>query len=128
MRIAGTNIPNEKKILFSLPYIYGIGPTLARQVLEVAKVDGNIRTKDLTNEQQDAIRAIVEKSYKTEGDLRREVQANIKTLKDIKSYRGIRHMKHLPVRGQNTKRNSRTVRGNARKTMGSGRKPTGGKT
>ena len=128
MRIAGTNIPKEKKILFSLPYIYGIGPTLAGKVLEAAKVDGNIRTKDLTNEQQDAIRAIVEKSYKTEGDLRREVQANIKTLKDIKSYRGIRHMKHLPVRGQNTKRNSRTVRGNARKTMGSGRKPTGGKT
>ena len=84
MRIAGTNIPNEKKILFSLPYIYGIGPTLARQVLEVAKVDGNIRTKDLTNEQQDAIRAIVEKSYKTEGDLRREVQANIKTLKILR--------------------------------------------
>ena len=128
MRIAGTNIPNEKKIQFSLPYIYGIGPTLARKVLEAAKVDGNIRTKDLTNEQQDAIRAIVEKSYKTEGDLRREVMANIKTLKDIKSYRGIRHMKHLPVRGQRTKTNSRTVRGNVRKTMGSGRKPTGGKT
>ena len=128
MRIAGTNIPNEKKIQFSLPYIYGIGPTLARKVLEAAKVDGNIRTKDLTDAQQDAIRAIVEKSYKTEGDLRREVQANIKTLKDIKSYRGIRHMKHLPVRGQNTKRNSRTVRGNVRKTMGSGQKPAGQKT
>jgi small subunit ribosomal protein S13 len=128
MRIAGTNIPNEKKILFSLPYIYGIGQTLSRKVLEAAKVDGNIRTKDLTDAQQDAIRAIVEKAYKTEGDLRREVMANIKTLKDIKSYRGIRHMKHLPVRGQNTKRNSRTVRGNTRKTMGSGRKPGGQKT
>ncbi|MSU75336.1 MAG: 30S ribosomal protein S13 [Candidatus Magasanikbacteria bacterium] len=128
MRIAGTNIPNEKKILFSLPYIYGIGPTLSRKILEVAKVDGNIRTKDLSNEQQDSIRAIVEKSYKTEGDLRREVQANIKTLKDIKCYRGIRHMKHLPVRGQNTKRNTRTVRGNTRKTMGSGRKTSGLKT
>lgn len=122
MRIASTNIPNEKKIEFALPYIYGIGHTLAKKILAAAKIDGNIRTKDLTNEQQDLLRAIVEKSYKTEGDLRREIQANIKAMKDIKSYRGIRHMKHLPVRGQTTKRNSRTVRGNTRKTMGSGRR------
>lgn len=128
MRIAGTNIPNEKKIEFALPYIFGIGQTLSRRILKAAGIDGNIRTKDLTNDQQDKLRAIVEKSYKTEGDLRREVMANIKTLKDIKCYRGIRHMKHLPVRGQTTKRNSRTVRGNARKTMGSGRKPAGQKT
>lgn len=122
MRISGTNIPKEKKILFSLRYLYGIGTTSAQKVLDQAGVDGNIRTKDLTTDQQDKIRAIVEKNYKTEGDLRREVQANIKALKDIKAYRGIRHMKHLPVRGQNTKRNSRTVRGNTRKTMGSGRR------
>ena len=122
MRIAGTNIPNEKKIQYSLPYIYGIGQTLSKKVLLAAGIDGNIRTKDLTNEQQDKIRAIVEKTYKTEGDLRREVQANIKAMKDIKSYKGIRHMKHLPVHGQTTKRNSRTVRGNVRKTMGSGRR------
>ena len=128
MRIAGTNIPKEKKIQFSLPYIFGIGPTLSKKILAAAGIDGNIRTKNLTNEQEDALRAIVEKNYRTEGDLRREIMANIKTLKDIKSYRGIRHMKHLPVRGQNTKRNSRTVRGNARKTMGSGKKPTGQKT
>ena len=128
MRIASTNIPNEKKIEFALPYIFGIGQTLSRRILKTAGIDGNIRTKDLTNDQQDKLRAIVEKSYKTEGDLRREVMANIKTLKDIKCYRGIRHMKHLPVRGQTTKRNSRTVRGNARKTMGSGRKPAGQKT
>ena len=128
MRIASTNIPNEKKIEFALPYIYGIGQTLSRRILKTAGIDGNIRTKDLTNDQQDKLRAIVEKSYKTEGDLRREVMANVKTLKDIKCYRGIRHMKHLPVRGQTTKRNSRTVRGNARKTMGSGRKPAGQKT
>lgn len=128
MRIAGINIPKEKKIEFSLRYIYGIGPTLAKKVLEVAKIDGNTRTKDLTNEQQDKIRAIVEKTYKTEGDLRREIQANIKAMKDIKSYRGIRHMKHLPVRGQRTKTNSRTVRGNVRKTAVSGKKPAAQKT
>ncbi len=122
MRIAGTNIPNEKKILFSLPYIYGIGRTLAQKVLDAAGVDGNIRTKDLTTEQQDKLRAIVEKTYRTEGDLRRDIASTIKAMKDIKSYRGIRHMKHLPVRGQTTKRNSRTVRGNVRKTMGSGRR------
>jgi small subunit ribosomal protein S13 len=122
MRIAGTNIPNEKKILFSLPYIYGIGRTLSQKVLDAAGIDGNIRTKDLTTEQQDKLRAIVEKTYRTEGDLRRDIASTIKAMKDIKSYRGIRHMKHLPVRGQTTKRNSRTVRGNVRKTMGSGRR------
>jgi small subunit ribosomal protein S13 len=128
MRIAGINIPKEKKIEFSLRYLYGVGPTLARKILATANVDVNTRTKDLTTEQQDKIRAIVEKSYKTEGDLRREVQSNIKAMKDIKSYRGVRHMKHLPVRGQRTKTNSRTVRGNVRKTAVSGKKPAGQKT
>jgi small subunit ribosomal protein S13 len=122
MRIASTNIPNEKRIVASLPYIYGIGPTLAKKICKDAGIDENIRAKNLTNEQQDKLRSIVEKTYKTEGDLRREIQANIKRLKDIKAYRGIRHMKHLPVRGQRTKTNSRTVRGNTRKTMGSGRR------
>ncbi|MFA6105074.1 MAG: 30S ribosomal protein S13 [Patescibacteria group bacterium] len=128
MRISGINIPKEKKIEFSLRYLYGIGPTLARKVLAAARIDGNIRTKDLTNEQEDSLRAIVEKTYKTEGDLRREVQSNIKAMKDIKCFRGIRHMKHLPVRGQRTKTNSRTVRGNVRKTAVSGKKPSGLKT
>lgn len=128
MRIASTNIPEEKKIEFSLRYIYGVGPTLAKKILLATKVDSNIRTKDLTDTQEDALRAYVEKNFKTEGDLRREVFSNIKTLKDIKSYRGIRHMRHLPVRGQRTKTNSRTVRGNVRKTMGSGRRVEGQKT
>lgn len=128
MRISGINIPKEKKIEFSLRYVFGIGPTLARKVLQSAKIDGNIRTKDLTNEQQDTIRAIVEKTYKIEGDLRREIQSNVKAMKDIKCFRGIRHMKHLPVRGQRTKTNSRTVRGNVRKTAVSGKKPAGLKT
>ncbi len=122
MRVAGITIPKEKRIVVSLNYIYGVGPTLSKKILAKAKIDENTRTKNLTAEQEDKLRMIIEKEYKTEGDLRREIMANIKRLKDIKSHRGIRHMKHLPVRGQRTKTNSRTVRGNTRKTMGSGRK------
>lgn len=128
MRIASTNIPNDKKIAYALPYVFGIGMTLAAKILKDAGIDGNIRAKDLTEVQQDKLRAIVEKDYKTEGDLRREIMSNIKRLKDVKCYRGIRHMKHLPVRGQRTKTNSRTVRGNVRKTAVSGKKLTGQKT
>jgi len=128
MRISGINIPKEKKVVISLKYLYGIGLTLSKKILEEAKIDGNIRVKDLTNEQQDKLREIVEKKYRTEGDLRREIMANVKRLKDIKCYRGIRHMKHLPVRGQRTKTNSRTVRGNVRKTAASGKKPSAQKT
>lgn len=122
MRIASTNIPNEKKIGISLRYIFGVGPTLAKAILAQAGIDPEKRTKDLTEAEQDKIRAIVEKGHKTEGDLRREIMSNIKRLKDIKCYRGIRHMRHLPVRGQRTKTNSRTVRGNTRKTAVSGKK------
>ena len=122
MRVAGINLPKDKRIVIALSYIFGIGPTLSKKILAKAKIDENVRTKDLTAEQEDKLRMIIEKEYKTEGDLRREVMANIKRLKDIKAHRGIRHMKHLPVRGQRTKTNSRTVRGNVRKTMGSGRK------
>ncbi|MCX6779825.1 MAG: 30S ribosomal protein S13 [Candidatus Magasanikbacteria bacterium] len=128
MRIASTNIPNEKKIAYALPYVFGIGPTLALKILKEAGIDGNIRAKDLTEAQQDKLRAIVEKAYKTEGDLRREIMSNIKRLKDIKAYRGVRHMRHLPVHGQRTKTNSRTVRGNVRKTAVSGKKMTNQKT
>lgn len=128
MRIAGITLPKEKRIVVALNYLYGIGPSLSKKILATAKIDESIRTKDLTNEQEDLLRSIIEKNYKTEGDLRREIQSNIKRLKDIKSFRGIRHMKHLPARGQRTKTNSRTVRGNTRKTMGSGRKDTGQKT
>jgi small subunit ribosomal protein S13 len=128
MRIAGVSIPKEKRIVISLNYIYGIGSTLSKKILKQAGIDESVRTKNLTQEQEDLLRTIVEKDFKTEGDLRRDVMANIKRLKDIKCYRGIRHMKHLPARGQRTKTNSRTVRGNTRKTMGSGRKPTGQKT
>lgn len=128
MRIAGINIPKEKRVIIALTYLYGIGPTIAKKVLKQAKISEDVRTKDLTVDEQDLLRSLIEKNYKVEGDLRREITSNIKRMKDIKSYRGLRHMKHLPVRGQRTKTNSRTVRGNTRKTMGSGRKDTSQKT
>lgn len=128
MRISGIEIPKNKRIVVALNYLYGIGPTLSKKILTKAGISEDIRTKDLTPVQEDKLRLIVEKEYKTEGDLRREIQANIKRLKDIKSFRGIRHMKHLPVRGQRTKTNSRTVRGNVRKTAASGKKPSAQKT
>ncbi|PIT88755.1 MAG: 30S ribosomal protein S13 [Candidatus Magasanikbacteria bacterium CG10_big_fil_rev_8_21_14_0_10_36_32] len=128
MRIVGINIPKEKRIVISLSYIYGIGNSVARKILAQAKISEDIRTKDLTSDQEDRLRMIIEKECMTEGDLRREVGSNIKRLKDVKCYRGVRHMKHLPARGQRTKTNSRTAHGNTRKTMGSGRKASGIKT
>ncbi len=121
-RIAGVTLPNNKRVVIALTYIYGIGDTTAKKVLAEAGVDGNIRVKDLTEDQANKMRELVEKQHRVEGDLRREVLGNIKRLKDIGSFRGMRHIKHLPVRGQRTKTNSRTVRGNMRKTMGSGRR------
>lgn len=129
VRIAGINIPDNKRIEIALSYIYGIGQSLSRKILEQAKVDSNIRTKDLGEAQVAKLREIIEGGkYKIEGDLRREKMMNIKRLKEIGCYRGIRHIKGLPVRGQNTKTNNRTVRGNVRKTMGSGRKKSAEKT
>ncbi|HOX61156.1 MAG TPA: 30S ribosomal protein S13 [Candidatus Magasanikbacteria bacterium] len=128
MRVAGINIPKEKKVFVSLTYLFGIGLTLSKKILAEAKIDPEKRVKDLTQDEEDKIRMLVEKKYKTEGDLRREVAANIKRLKDIKSYRGIRHTKHLPSRGQRTKTNSRTVRGNKRNLAPSGKKLAGQKT
>lgn len=128
MRAAGVTIPKEKKVFTALTYIYGIGRPTAKKILASAQVDENIRVKDLTEQQEDKIRTIVEKQYKTEGYLRREVNSNIKRLKDIKCYRGIRHVKHLPARGQRTKTNSRTVRGNKRNLAPSGKKSAAQKT
>ncbi len=127
-RIAGINIPNEKRIEAALPYIYGVGLTLSKKILAETKVDPNKRTKDLTEAELNRIREFVEKSYKVEGQLRQQVLLNIKRLKEISAYRGIRHMRGLPVRGQRTKTNSRTRRGNVRKTAGSGRKNASEKT
>ncbi|MEK7072636.1 MAG: 30S ribosomal protein S13 [Patescibacteria group bacterium] len=128
VRIAGTTLPNEKRVEIGLTYILGIGRSLANKILKKAKVSPEIRVKDLTEDQANELRNIIEKQYTVEGELRREVMSNIKRLKEIKTYRGIRHSKNLPVRGQRTKTNSRTVRGNVRKTSGSGRKDSSQKT
>jgi small subunit ribosomal protein S13 len=127
-RIAGINIPNEKRIEAALPYIYGVGLTLSKKILAATSVDPNKRTKDLTEPELNRIREYIEKSFKVEGELRQQVLLNIKRLKEIGSYRGIRHIRGLPVRGQRTKTNSRTRRGNVRKTAGSGRKNASEKT
>lgn len=121
-RIAGINIPDNKKIEIALTYIYGVGRALSNRILNQAKIDPNIRANQLSPKQINDLREIVEKSYKIEGELRQEKMLNIKRLKDVGSYRGSRHSKKLPVRGQRTKTNTRTVRGNVRKTIGSGRR------
>jgi small subunit ribosomal protein S13 len=110
-RILGVDIPKEKRIEASLRYIYGIGPERSRRILEQANIDCNRRAKDLSDEEIARITSIIQTNYVTEGDLRREVGQNIKRLMDIGSYRGIRHRKGLPVRGQRTKTNSRTRKG-----------------
>ncbi|MBI2436262.1 MAG: 30S ribosomal protein S13 [Candidatus Magasanikbacteria bacterium] len=128
MRVAGVTIPKEKRVVIALTYVYGIGMSISQRILKQAKVDESIRVKDLSQEQEDMIRNLVEKGERTEGDLRRDVSSNIKRLKDIKSYRGTRHAKRLPTRGQRTKTNSRTLRGNKRNIATSGKKPTAQKT
>ena len=127
-RIAGVNLPENKRIEIALTYIYGIGRSLANKILRKVNIDPNIRANKLSSEQLAKLKEAVEKNYKIEGDLRREVMLNIKRLKDIECYRGMRHIKGLPVRGQRTKTNSRTVRGNTRRTVGSGRKKAKEKT
>ena len=127
-RIAGVNLPPNKRTIIGLTYIYGIGDTLARKILETTKINPDTKIKDLDEQTVNQLKEIIEKNHKVEGELKREVLMNIKRLKEIDSYRGSRHSKHLPCRGQKTKTNTRTVRGNVRRTMGSGRKPTAQKT
>ena len=121
MRISGITIPNEKRLEYGLTILFGIGVSTARKILEQAKVDYLKKVKELSLDEENRIRKIIE-GMKIEGNLKREISSNIKRLKDIKSYRGVRHLRRLPVRGQRTKTNSRTVRGNVRKTMTSGRR------
>lgn len=128
IRIAGINIPDNKRIEIALTYIYGIGRSTSQKILDEIGVDWNIRTKDLPEALANKLREGVEKKYRVEGELRHEVKQNIKRLKEIGCYRGSRHQKGLPARGQRTKTNTRTVRGNVRKTMGSGRKKSDSKT
>lgn len=128
-RISGVTLPNDKRIEVSLTYLYGVGLTLSKKILKAVNIDPNIRAKDLTENQVNSIKNYIDKVGITiEGDLRREILSNIKRLKEIGSYRGNRHARHLPVRGQSTKTNNRTVRGNVRKTMGSGRRNAAEKT
>lgn len=121
MRIAGVTIPDNKQLLYSLPLIFGIGPTRAKEILTKANVPFNKKGSDLSSDEEQTIRVLAE-GYTIEGELRRDVAQDVKRLKDIGAARGVRHARRLPVRNQRTKTNSRTVRGNTRKTMGSGRR------
>lgn len=121
MRIFGITVPNEKRLEIGLTVLYGIGISKARKILDQVGIAHSTKAKDLTEDDENKIRTIVE-GITIEGNLKREISGNIKRLKDIKSYRGIRHIKRLPVRGQRTKTNSRTIRGNVRKTMASGKR------
>jgi len=122
MRFLGVNIPDNKRVEISLSYIYGLGPSSARQIVKDAKIDPQKRVKDLNTQEANLLKEFIEKKYKIEGELRQVIKQNINRLKEISCYRGNRHLRRLPVRGQRTKTNSRTVRGNVRKTVGSGKR------
>lgn len=126
-RISGINLPEKKKIEFALSYIFGIGPTLSKVILKSAHISIEKKAGELTNEEVNKIQAIIDSNYKVEGELKREIGDNIKRLKEVGAWRGSRHARRLPIHGR-SKTNSRTLRGNIRKTMGSGRKPTAQKT
>ena len=126
-RILGVIIPDNKKILYALPYFYGIGLVSSALILKSAGVDSSKSAKGLTSEEINKIQKVIEQNYTIEGELRKEIGQNIKRYKEIGSWKGTRHARRLPLKGR-TKTNSRTTRGNVRKTMGSGRKPTGEKT
>lgn len=121
MRIQGITIPDDKRLEYALTVVYGIGLSRSHKILDTAKVDHGSKASDLTADQENTIRSEVE-TFTIEGDLKRDISGNIKRLKDIQAYRGTRHAKRLPARGQRSKTNSRTVRGNVRKTMGSGKR------
>lgn len=122
MRIVGVNIPEDKKVGIALSYIYGIGRSTAFKILKETGINPAKRAKELTAQEVNRIQTFIDKNYKIEGELRRIIKQNIERLKEIKAYRGLRHAKGLPVRGQRTKSNSRTVRGNVRRTAGSGKR------
>lgn len=122
MRIAGINIPDNKRVDVALRYIFGVGPTRAVEILEATKITPSKRAKDLDSAEINKIKEYIEKNFKIEGELRQVIKTNITMMKELASYRGTRHTRRLPVRGQRTKTNSRTVRGNTRKTAGSGKR------
>lgn len=122
MRIVGVNIPDNKKIAIALTYLYGIGRARAERIVTESKIDASKTAKELTPDDINKIQSIMEKNFKIEGELRQVIKQNIARMKEIKAYRGVRHLRRLPVRGQRTKTNSRSVRGNVRKTAGSGKR------
>ncbi len=128
IRIAGVNIPDEKCIDVSLTYIYGVGLSTSRKILADLNIDPAVRAKDMTQKDSNKLRDIIESDYSVEGELRHERKMNVRRLKEVGCYRGSRHQKGLPVRGQRTKTNNRTVRGNKRMTAGSGRSAAASKT
>jgi small subunit ribosomal protein S13 len=126
-RISGVNLPNDKRVEIGLTYIYGIGPKIAKDILAATKVDPNTRVKDLTESEEVKLREYIDKNLMVEGDLQRTVAQSINRLKEVNTYRGLRHKNNLPARGQRTKTNGRTKRGK-KVTMGSGRKKATAKT
>ena len=117
-RISGIDLPNAKRVEIGLTYIYGIGRRMSNDILSKAKIDRDLRVKDLNDDQVNQIRIIIEKEYQVEGDLRRDISLNIKRLMDLGNYRGLRHRKHMPVRGQRTKTNARTRKGKPKAIAG----------
>lgn len=122
MRLLGVNIPDNKQAEIALTYFYGIGRTLSRKTLAAARIDGTKRTRELTADEVNRIKTWIEKNYRVEGELRQVIRHNVSRLKELGTHRGSRHARRLPVRGQRTRTNSRTVRGNVRKTAGSGKR------
>lgn len=127
-RIAGVNIPDDKRIEVALTYIFGVGRSRSKAILTALKLNPDMRTKNLSENEINKLKEYIENNYTIEGELKHQVQMNIRRLKDIGCYRGIRHTKGLPVRGQRTRTNTRTIRGNVRKTAGSGRRKAAEKT
>lgn len=122
MRILGVNIPDNKRIEIALTYIYGVGRSASHRILDSTRINLDKRTKDLTADEVARVQSFTEKNYAVEGELRQLIKRNVQRLKELQVYRGLRHLRHLPVRGQRTRTNSRTVRGNVRKTAGSGKR------
>lgn len=127
VRISGITIPDSKRVDIGLSYVYGIGPANSKVILHSANISLDKKVKDLTTDEVNRIQSIIDRNYLIEGDLRRSIADNVKHLKEVGAWRGMRHARRLPIHGR-SKTNSRTVRGNVRKTMGSGRKPSGDKT
>lgn len=128
IRISGINLPDQKRIVVALTSIYGVGVSQAGRILKSLHIDVDTKTRDLNAQEELKLREYIEKNLKVEGELKRDIMMNIKHLQDIGTYRGLRHSKHLPTRGQRTRTNSRTRRGNIRRTAGSGRKSASEKT